>query len=145
VDTGWAMSQENVELLRRLWEQFEEGIERGDPGAWVDSEAVAEDFEWVLSEPFDGRSIWRGREEYGEFIRTWTDQFDDWSIRAEELIDAGDDKVVLLTHQTATGRESRVPVELKLWQVADIKDGRLIRVRIYFTARDALEAAGLRL
>jgi hypothetical protein len=74
------MSQENVELLRRLWEQFEEGIERGDPGAWVDSEAVAEDFEWVL-----------------------------------------------------------------LWQVADIKDGRLIRVRIYFTATDALEAAGLRL
>ena len=100
--------------------------------------------EWILAEPLDGRSIWRGREEYGEFIRTWTDQFDDWSIRAEELIDAGYDKVVVLTHQTATGRESRVPVELKLWQVADIKDGRLIRIRIYFTAKDALEAAGLR-
>jgi ketosteroid isomerase-like protein len=138
------MSQENVELLRRLWEQFEEGIERGDPSAWVDSEAVAEDFEWVLSEPLDGRSIWRGREGYVEFIRTWTDQFDDWSIRAEELIDAGDDKVVLLTHQTATGRESGVPVELKLWQVADLKDGLLIRITIYFRDPEALEAAELR-
>ena len=98
------MSQENVELVRRLWEQFEEGIERGDPGAWVDSEAVAEDCEWILSQPLDGRSIWRGREEHVEFIRTWTDQFDDWSIRAEGLIDAGDDQVVVLTHQTATGR-----------------------------------------
>jgi ketosteroid isomerase-like protein len=138
------MSQENVELVRRLWAQFEEGIGSGDPGAWADSEVVAEDFEWILTEPLDGRSIWRGREEYGEFIRTWTDQFDDWSIRAERFIDAGDDQVVVLSHQTATGRESGVPVELKLWQVADLKDGRLMRMTIYFRDTDALEAAGLR-
>ena len=138
------MSQQNVELVRRLWDEFEERIKRGDPGAWIKSDAVADDFEWILSEPLDGRSIWRGREEYVEFIRTWTDQFDHWSIRAERLIDAGDDQVVLLSHQTATGRESGVPVELKLWQLADINDGRLIRVTIYFTHTDALEAAGLR-
>src|SRR6187200_258430 len=100
------MSRENVELVRRLWEQFERGIGGGDPGAWIDSETVAEDFEWVLSEPLDGRTSWRGREEYVDFVRTWTAQFDDWAIRAERFIDAGDDQVVIRSHQTATGRES---------------------------------------
>jgi hypothetical protein len=47
--------------------------------------------------PLDGKSVWRGREEYVEFTRTWTDQFHDWSIRAERLIDAGDDQVVVVT------------------------------------------------
>ena len=75
------MSKENVELVRRLWEQFEEGL---------------------------------------------------------------GDQVVLRSRQTATGRESGVPVELKLWQVADLKDGRLIRMTIYLRDTDALEAAGLR-
>jgi ketosteroid isomerase-like protein len=72
-----------------------------------------------------------------------TRKFHDWSIRAERLIDARDDQVIDVTHQPATGRESGVPVELKLWQLADIKDGRHVRVRNYLPAADALEAAGL--
>jgi len=41
-------------------------------------------------------------------------------------------------HQTATGRESGVAVELKLWQLTDIKDGHLICARNYLTAAEAL-------
>ena len=77
------MSQENVEIVRRLWEEFQAGLERGDPGAWLDPEAVADDFEWMVSTPLDGRSVWRGREGFIEFVRTWTEQFDDWSIWVE--------------------------------------------------------------
>ena len=47
-------------------------------------------------------------------------------------------------HQTGTGRGSRVPVELKLWQVLEIEDGRMIRSTIYFAETDALQATGLR-
>ena len=32
-DTAWAMSQENVENVRRGWEAFKAGMERGKPGA----------------------------------------------------------------------------------------------------------------
>jgi ketosteroid isomerase-like protein len=137
------MSQQNVEIARRLWEKVQDGVARGDPGAWFDSDAVAGDLEWILPAPLDGKSVWRGREEYVEFTRTWTDQFHDWSIRAERLIDAGDDQVVVVTHQTAIGRESGVPVVLQLWQLAHIKDGRHVPVRNYLTAAEALEAAGL--
>jgi hypothetical protein len=71
------MSQQDVEIVRRVWEKFQEGVERGDPGAWFDSDAVAENLEWILPAPLDGKSVWRGRAEYVEFTRTWTDQFHD--------------------------------------------------------------------
>jgi ketosteroid isomerase-like protein len=138
------MSQENVEIARRLWEEFQAGLERGDPGAWFDPEAVAEDYEWTVPTPLDGRSVWRGREGFVEFIRTWTEQFEDWSIRVERWIDAGEGRVVALTRQTATGKGSGVPVELNLGQVWEFDAGRLARMRAYLTHAEALEAAGLR-
>ena len=136
------MSQENVEIVRRLFEAFQAGMERGDPGAFFDSETVADDYEWITDVPIEGRSVWRGREGFVEFVRAWTEDFEDWSIRVERWIDAGDDRVVALTHQSGTGKGSGVPVELKVGQVYELEDGRIARVRNYLNA-DALEAAGL--
>jgi ketosteroid isomerase-like protein len=59
------------------------------------------------------------------------------------LIDAGGDRVVALTYQSATGKESGVPVELSLGSVWEIEGGRLARVTNYFSHAEALEAAGL--
>jgi ketosteroid isomerase-like protein len=137
------MSEENVEIVRRLWEEFQAGLERGDPGAWFDPEAVADDFEWIVSTPLDGRSVWRGREGFVEFMLTWTEQFDDWSIRVERWIDAGKDRVVALTRQTATGKGSGVPVELNLGQVWEFEAGRVARAWGYLDHKEALEAAGM--
>ena len=139
------MSEENVEIVRRVFEEFQAGKERGDPGALFDSEAVADDHEWIADPPgaLYGRSVWRGREEFVEYVRTWTEDFEDWSIQVERWIDAGDDRVVALTHQSATGKGSGVPVELKTGQVSELEDGRIIRTTSYLTHADALEAAGL--
>ena len=132
-----------MELVRRVFEGFQAGMERGDPGAVFGPETVADDYERIVPTPLDGRSVWRGREGFVEFIRTWTEQFEDWSIRLERLIDAGNDRVVTLTVQTATGKGSGVPVDLHVGQVYELEDGRVARVRNYFTHVDALEAAGL--
>jgi ketosteroid isomerase-like protein len=137
------MSQENVEFVRRGFEEFWAGMERSDPGAWLDHAAFADDFEWIVPEPLDGRSVWRGREGFLDFIHTWTEQFEDWSIRVERLIDAGENRVVALTHQTATGKESGVPVELNVGQVWELEAGRWTRVTNYLSHAEALEAAGL--
>ena len=139
------MSEGNVEIIRRLFEEFPAGMERGDPGAWFDSEAVADDVEWIFETDaaFEGPSVWRGRDGFVEFMRTWTGEFEGWSIRIERLIDAGDDRVVALTHQSATGKGSGVPVELDVGQVYELEDGRLVRVRNYLSHAATLEAAGL--
>jgi ketosteroid isomerase-like protein len=138
------MSQENVEIAQRLFREFQAGLERDDPGSWFDPKLVADEYEWVVPTLLDGRSVWCGRAGFVEFMRTWTEQFDDWRIEVERWIDAGDDRVVALTRQTATGKGSGVPVELNLGQVWKFEGGRVIRVRAYLSQTEALEAAGLR-
>ncbi len=137
------MSEENVEIVRRWVEDFQAGMERGDPGAAFDSGALAEDLEWIPTARFPGPAVYRGREGFVEFMQTWIGSFADWSFRIERLIDAGDDQVVVLAHQRATGKGSGVPVELHLGQVQELEDGRVIRVRNYLEHAEALEAAGL--
>ncbi len=41
------MSQENVEIVRRGFEEFRAGLASGDPGAMFDSGLLAPDFEWI--------------------------------------------------------------------------------------------------
>ena len=102
------MSQENVEIVREVIEEFQAGVERGDPGAAFDSGAVADDSGWITS-----------------------------------LMDAGDDRVVALVHQSATGKGSGAPVEWHQGLVYELKDGRVIRTWTYANPAEALEAAGL--
>ena len=134
------MSEENVKIVRRVFEAFGEGMERGDPGAWFDSDEVADDLEWIV--PGVGLGTYRGREEFVEFMRVWTDDFEDWAIDMEQVIDAGNDRVVTVFRQTATGVGSGVPVELVQGAVNELEGGRLIRVRHYVTPAEALEVAG---
>jgi hypothetical protein len=43
------MSQENMEIVRRVFEEFQRaGLERGDPGAFFDSETAADDYKWIV-------------------------------------------------------------------------------------------------
>jgi ketosteroid isomerase-like protein len=141
------MSGENVEIVRRVIEGFQAGVERSDfVNAPENREFFADDYEWIL-EPgpvIAERQVWRGVEGFLEFIRDWTENFPDWSARVERLIDAGDGRVVALTSQSATGKGSGVPVELNLGQVYELEEGRIVRIRNYQSHAEALEAAGLR-
>jgi ketosteroid isomerase-like protein len=140
-----AMSQKNVEIVRRVYEAWSAGLERDDPGAVFDSEDVAGDFEFAIEGfEFEGRSVWRGREGYVEWFRTWTAEFEDWSLQLERLIEARHNRVVALTYQSARGKASGAPVEVRLGSVWELKDGRVVRLRTYLDPVEALEAAGLR-
>jgi ketosteroid isomerase-like protein len=77
-------------------------------------------------------------------MRTWTEDFEGWSIELERLIDAGGDRVVALHRHLATGKGSGVPVEMHQGIVYELEDGRVIRMRHYSDPAEALEAAGLR-
>ena len=137
------MSQEHVEIVRRSLEAFQRALEGDDPGAAFDTGLLADDWEWVLSNPFEGKSVWRGRQEFVEFLRAWTGEFEDFSIRFEQLIDAGDDRVVIIYRQRGTGKGSGVPVEWHGGLISELRDGRVTRTRSYLDPAEALEAAGL--
>lgn len=137
------MSREDVEICRRVWEEFKAGVERGDPGAGFDLGLQSPDFEWVVPHGFPGPSVYRGREGFVEFFQAWTEDFDDFSLELDRFVDAGDGVVVGLFHHRGVGRASGVPVELDQGLVYELEDGKITRCRNFTDHAGALRAAGV--
>jgi ketosteroid isomerase-like protein len=114
----------------------------GDPSGGFDSEFVAPDAEWIMPTQAGFRPVYRGRDGFIEFMRTWTEDFD-FSIGLERVIDVGGNRVVGVFHQRAIGKASGVPVELHTGLVYELEDGRIIRMRNFLDPAEALEAAGV--
>jgi ketosteroid isomerase-like protein len=150
-DGGRAMSQENVEVVRRAIEVFL-GVGPGDPGAvfdeFVRQGIVASNLEWRAG-PRGGVGVAGledgvGRAGYVDFMRRWTEDFDDFGVEPEEIIDADNDRVVAITRQYGTGKGSGMPVEIRTGAVFTLEAGRITRVDVFLEPNDALKAAGLR-
>ena len=129
------MSATNVDLIRRGYDHFER---TGEPG----SDDWSPDFVWDMSTfrgwPEDRE--YRGREGFDRFMANWLESFDDWSIAVEELIDAGDQVVVIL-HQR--GRSRSAEVEMRFAHVWTVRDGISTRAEMYADVDEALAAAGV--
>jgi ketosteroid isomerase-like protein len=136
------MSEENVEIVRQLFEIFQQGLQNGDHAAGFDSGYVTQDLEWITV-PGVGLGTYRGRDGFIEFMRLWTGEFEDWSIEMEEVLDAGDDCVVAIYRQRATGKVSGVPVEFHQGAIHQLRRGKVTRIHNYATPAEALKAAGL--
>jgi ketosteroid isomerase-like protein len=130
------MSQENVEIVRRLLEAFNRG----------DFEAVFKDaapeFEYDLS-----RAVgpWRGvygRDGALSMIREIVESWEWVRVEPHELIEVGEHVVVPWTMQGA-GRDG-IEVEARSTWVCTIRDGLIVRICLYQERGEALEAAGLR-
>ena len=138
------MSRETVEIVRRTFAEFQAGLASGNPVAVFDAGLVSPDSEWIVPAEAPGlRSVYRGREEFVEFMRTWTEDFD-WSIELDRVIDAGNGRAVVTSRQRATGKGSGVPVELQMGALWELEDGQVIRIENFFDPAEALAAAGLR-
>jgi ketosteroid isomerase-like protein len=139
------MSEENVKIVRRNFEAFQAGLAAGNPAAAIDAGLTAPDAEWIMPPSTPGfRHVYKGRDEFVDFMSTWTEDFEDFSIELERVIDAGDDRVVGLFHQRGIGKGSGAPVELHTALVYELQDGQIVRMRNYLDPKEALEAAGLR-
>jgi ketosteroid isomerase-like protein len=80
-------------------------------------------------------------------IRRWLDElfgvFPDFSADVQEVRDFGDLLVVAARTQ-GQGIGSDVPFRASVWQVVEVRDGKVIRWRNYWSEAEALEAAGRR-
>jgi uncharacterized protein len=130
------MSQENVELVRGLFEAFS----RRDWGALIGF--FDPDVEWVTTGQFVGGQIYRGHEGVREFLDVLTGEFDGFQAEPGNFATASD-VVVADTRVSGIGKQSRVPVELPFTVVISLRSGKIIRVRNFLRRQEALEAAGL--
>ena len=131
------MSQENLELLLAGLDRFNSGdVERilafVDPGFEV---SIPRE---LSAEP----DTYRGHEGVRRYFETFDEAMADIRFHAERVWDAGEDLVVQL-RLTATGRQTGIPVEQRVFLVWTIRDGRALRVQTYPLLQQALASAGL--
>jgi ketosteroid isomerase-like protein len=133
------VSQENVEVVRRAYEHFRATGE-------VLADVVAPDFVWDMSK-FRGwpeRQTYPGVEGATQFLSEWADSWEDWHVEMiDDLREAGD-KVVGVYRPRGRSKATGMPVEMDFAQVWTLRDGKQIRMEMYASAGEALEAAGLR-
>jgi ketosteroid isomerase-like protein len=105
--------------------------------------ALPDEFELVLAPEMPDAGTYQGAAAR-EWLTRWVDTFDRLAYEPVEFIDAGDDRVLIEFIQRGWTAGSDVPVELRTWSLATVRDGNLVRVQLFQNRGDALEAAGLR-
>lgn len=105
-------------------------------------EAIDERIEVESAQGTDMDGSFQGREQFAKSLRGFWSSFAAFRSSIEECLASGDEVIVGVTHH-ATGRASGAEVATRNWQVLTVRDGKVVRYRIFATRRQALEAAGL--
>jgi ketosteroid isomerase-like protein len=131
------MSQENVEIVRRIYRGFGDGTT--DVHLWhTDAELRPAVFGGGLLEG----TVYRGHEGLADFLAM---QADTWqSVIAEPLTirDLGTHLLVETSIQ-AVGRASGIQLSDVTWNLFEIRNGMVTSLRAFTTQQQALAAVGL--
>ena len=131
------MSEENVEVVRRAFEAWNQGGAQSAKRFWAD------DYEFHDPPNFPDPRVVRGRDAVAAYLKDQTSVIGDLKVTIVD-VRARDETVVVRIEATAHGAESGVDVPVEATQVFEVAAGRLQRGRIFMTWEEALEAAGLR-
>jgi ketosteroid isomerase-like protein len=131
------MSQENVEIVRRAHQAFNDR----DLDALLAS--FTDDAEWRLIGGFADLigTEFRGHEELRRLFNEWVDNLG-LQGKMEAVLEA-DDRVVVMLRVTGAGGASGVPTTIRSGNVYFFRDGKISAVDSYYEASQALEAVGL--
>ncbi len=129
------MSQENVEVIRRMYDAFhagnaQEALGHFDPDVLVDPSKARPDV-----------PVGRGPEKVNALVTSWLAAWEGWREEIEEIRDLGS-RVLVLSVQRGRGRETGVEVEARYAILYDLRGDKITSLRMFGNRGDALEAAG---
>jgi ketosteroid isomerase-like protein len=129
------MSQENVELVRSLYRA-------ADPSRFFDllDEEVELDFS---AYPVPGSAVLRGKDAAIDWSRRWWGTWDEYVLDATEIVDAGEDRVVVFQRERGRGKGSRVQLERRWAVIFTVRMGKVVRFEAFKSREEDLEAAEL--
>jgi ketosteroid isomerase-like protein len=160
------MSQEDVEVVRRLHELFRElgatrirdalaenaDLEAAAEAAGALGQAVLDSVDpdveiELLASSFSlpdmpTGTVLRGLAGWATFWRAWLEPWEEFEPEYGNFGDAGDD-VVLDIAIAARGRGSGAPISIHQSQVWTVRDRKVVRVRTFDTRAQAAAVAGL--
>ena len=130
------MSEENVEVVRRMYEAFHAGDFEGALASF-DPEVIFD-----ASMRVDG-GIGRGREGLAAMVAQWVGGWDEWREEIEGMRDLGS-QVLVVSRQHGRAKGRGIEVEAHYAVLYDVDGVSITRMAIYSEPADALAAAGLR-
>jgi ketosteroid isomerase-like protein len=132
------MSQEDVEIVRSALTAL------SDHGVDALVEFLHPEINWraVEGAPDDVGEM-QGIEAARRYVEDWFETFDDFTTIPEELLDAGEDRVVGVLHVSGCAKLSGITTELRYAALYTLRDDKIARIREYGDREEALEAAGL--
>jgi ketosteroid isomerase-like protein len=89
----------------------------------------------------EGR-IYQGFDGLEQFLAESREQFERFDVVLERIVGEGDHRVAIYSVDALT-RDTQIPIQQRLGMTVDLRDGRLLRTRVYADPREALEVAGL--
>ncbi len=132
------MSQENVEVVKIAYEAFATGgLDR-----FMEHFARNVDYRAFEGAP-DDRGPMHGKAAVRAWLQDWIDMFYEFRMELVELVDVGEDTLVIAERYGGRAKRSGVDTDSTVWTVLTIYDGRIARGREYPSREQALEAAGL--
>jgi ketosteroid isomerase-like protein len=127
------MSQENVEIVQRGY---------SERGPLTDIAALAPDAEFDFTAIYPDQPVLRGIEAMRGFrdAGPWGHSI---QFQAERYFDVDEERVLVFVRVTSTGQTSGAPVDSRVAQEFTVRDGLIVRVKVYRDRSEALEAVGL--
>jgi ketosteroid isomerase-like protein len=132
------MSEENVEIVRRLWDAWER---RDSEAALALCAPEIEVTSHTRLGTFFTRA-YRGHAGVKRFFQEFIESFDDFYAHAADFTAAGPDVIAHVTYG-GRGKESGATVERSHWMLYRLREGRIVSQDSYDSRDEALEAAGL--
>jgi ketosteroid isomerase-like protein len=131
------VSQENVELGRRLFELFNE---REWDAFWS---LIDEGVEWHSRADEPDADVYHGEESFRRYVDGWTDTFPDVRLEfAGKTVDLGD-QVIIPTHLVGTARATGIEVREPYCFLVKISDHKVLLCREFHNNAEALNAMRL--
>jgi uncharacterized protein len=130
------MSQENVELIRRVYD----AVTRNDLDAAYFCLHPEVAFHTYAESPSAG--VYRGRDAVRRYNEDLFAAFESVRFDVDEVVDAGQ-RLVVMSTQHAVPKGGHQEMDVQIAEVWTIRDGLLAERHSYSTRAEALEAAGL--
>jgi len=135
------MSEENVEIARRYWQ---EGLEALPPEETLERVARfwESDGDYYPVRRFPEARPCHGREKIAVFLIEFRAAWEGYGYALKDVRAVGDDRVFVHARIEAEGRASGAKLEGDIYHCCWLRHGRFIRVEDHLTEKGALHALG---
>jgi ketosteroid isomerase-like protein len=130
------MSEENVEIVRRIYDEY---VDRPE----AVRELYAPDYETDVTDVAPDFGVIRGFDASLEALRPYFETFEDFYIELEEVVHADDERVVTEVHDGGHMPGTDSEVRNHRFHVFAFRDGKVVRFSSHLDRNRALEAAEL--